>query len=66
LWKARGDEVDTRFHQHLLEVGEVREHILGDHEAIVAAVVSGNADAARNAMAKHLQFVADAMLQAWE
>lgn len=66
LWKARGDEVDTRFHQHLLEVGEVREHILGDHEAIVAAVVSGNADAARSAMAKHLQFVADAMLQAWE
>lgn len=66
LWKARGDEVDTRFHQHLLEVGEVRADILTDHEAIVAAVVSGNAEAARTAMARHLQFVSDAMLQAWE
>lgn len=66
LWKARGDEVDTRFHQHLLEVGEVRADILADHEAIVAAVVSGNAEAARAAMARHLQFVSDAMLQAWE
>lgn len=66
LWKARGDEVDTRFHQHLLEVGEVRADILADHEAIVAAVVSGNAEAARTAMARHLQFVSDAMLQAWE
>ncbi len=66
LWKARGDEVDTRFHQHLLEVGEVRADILADHEAIVAAVVSGNAEAARTAMARHLKFVSDAMLQAWE
>jgi len=66
LWKARGDELDTRFHQHLVETGTVREHILADHEAIVAAVVSGNADAARNAMAQHLQFVANAMLDAWE
>ena len=66
LWKARGDEIDTRFHQHLVETGTVRQHILADHEAIVAAVVSGNADAARTAMARHLHFVADAMLEAWE
>jgi len=66
LWKARGDEIDTLFHRHLIEAGGVRDRILADHEAIVAAVVSGNADAARNAMAKHLQFVADAMLEAWE
>jgi DNA-binding FadR family transcriptional regulator len=66
LWRARSEEIDTRFHQHLVEVGEVRVHILGDHEAIVAAVVSGRADAAREAMARHLHFVADAMLDAWE
>lgn len=66
LWKARADEVDTRFHQHLLEAGPVRTHILTDHEAIVAAVVSGNAEAARAAMSRHLDFVANAMLEAWE
>lgn len=66
LWNARGDELDTRFHQHLLEVGEVRQRILGDHEAIVAAIVSGNEEGARMAMAAHLAFVSDAMLEAWE
>ena len=66
LWTSRRGEVDTRFHQHLADIGEVRSHILADHEAIIAAVVSGNADAARLAMARHLQFVADAMLEAWE
>jgi DNA-binding FadR family transcriptional regulator len=66
LWRSRGEEVDTRFHQHLIEGGKVREHILGDHEAIVAAIVSGNAEAARTAMSKHLDFVGAAMLDAWE
>lgn len=66
LWKARGDELDTRFHQHLIETGTVREHILIDHEAIVAAVVGGDSEGARSAMARHLDFVADAMLEAWE
>ncbi|MBJ3786119.1 FadR/GntR family transcriptional regulator [Devosia sediminis] len=66
LWNSRRGEVDTRFHQHLADIGEVRSHILGDHEAIIAAVVSGNAEAARKAMAQHLEFVADAMLEAWE
>ncbi len=66
LWKARGDELDTRFHQHLVETGTVRGHILVDHEAIVAAVVSGDSEGARSAMARHLDFVVDAMLEAWE
>lgn len=66
LWASRRGEVDTRFHQHLADIGEVRAHILADHEAIVAAVVSGKADAARQAMSQHLQFVADAMLETWE
>ncbi len=66
LWTARGDEIDTRFHQHLVEGGTVRDYILGDHEAIVAAIVSGNAEAARAAMSRHLDFVSAAMLEAWE
>lgn len=66
LWTSRSGKVDTRFHQHLADIGEVRAHIQADHEAIIAAVVSGNADAAREAMARHLQFVETAMLDAWE
>jgi len=66
LWKARGDELDTRFHQHLVETGAVRAHILADHKAIVAAVIDGDGNGARAAMARHLDFVADAMLEAWE
>ncbi|SMQ85320.1 DNA-binding transcriptional regulator, FadR family [Devosia lucknowensis] len=66
LWNSRRDKVDTRFHQHLADIGDVRAHILADHEAIVGAVVSGNAEGARTAMARHLQYVADAMLDAWE
>lgn len=66
LWNSRRGEVDTRFHQHLADIGQVRQHILVDHEAIVAAIVSGNADGARSAMTKHLSFVGTAMLDAWE
>ncbi|ODT64869.1 MAG: hypothetical protein ABS75_33865 [Pelagibacterium sp. SCN 63-23] len=66
FWASRRGEVDTRFHQHLADIGTVRAHILGDHEAIVAAIVSGNAEAARMAMTRHLDFVAAAMLDAWE
>ena len=66
LWNARSDEVDRRFHQHLADLRQVRDHILADHEAIVASVVSGNADGARKAMAQHLEFVANAMLETWE
>ncbi|ODT81298.1 MAG: hypothetical protein ABS76_12715 [Pelagibacterium sp. SCN 64-44] len=66
LWTSRRGEVDTRFHQHLADIGAVRDHILADHEAIVAAIVSGNEDGARTAMRKHLDFVSAAMLEAWE
>ena len=66
LWAARRNEVDTRFHQHLVEGGEMREQILGHHEAIVAAIVGGNDAAARAAMSAHLDYVAAAMLDAWE
>jgi len=66
LWKARHGEVDKRFHQHLADIRQIRDHILADHEAIVASVVSGNAEGARRAMVQHLEFVATAMLEAWE
>ncbi|WIY53188.1 FadR/GntR family transcriptional regulator [Devosia sp. YIM 151766] len=66
LWTSRRGEVDTRFHQHLADIDAVRQHILGDHEAIVAAIVGGNAEGARTAMSKHLDFVSAAMLEAWE
>lgn len=66
LWTERRGAVDTRFHQHLADIGSVRAQILADHDAIVAAVVTGNESAARVAMARHLQFVSDAMLEAWE
>lgn len=66
LWTMRGEAVDTRFHQHLADIAEVREHILTDHERIVAAIVAANADAARSAMVAHLDFVSRAMLETWE
>lgn len=66
LWTSRLSEVDTRFHQHLADIGDVRAHILADHESIVAAIVSGNADRSRAAMSKHLDFVGTSMLDAWE
>lgn len=66
LWTSRLSEVDTRFHQHLADIGDMRAHILADHEAIVAAIVSGNAEGSHAAMSKHLDFVGTSMLDAWE
>ncbi len=66
LWTSRLSEVDTRFHQHLADIGDMRAHILADHESIVAAIVSGNAEGSRAAMSKHLDFVGASMLDAWE
>jgi GntR family transcriptional repressor for pyruvate dehydrogenase complex len=66
LWTMRAEAVDTLFHQHLATIGDVRQHILTDHERIVAGIVTGDAEAARTAMAAHLAFVTQAMLQAWE
>lgn len=66
LWNSRSEEVDTRFHQHLAAIPQVRQHILADHDRIVVAIVQGNGEAARQAMAAHLDFVAAAMLNSWE
>ncbi|MGV3491179.1 MAG: FadR/GntR family transcriptional regulator [Devosia sp.] len=66
LWTMREEAMDNRFHQHLADIGDVREHILADHEAIVAAIVAGDADASRGAMIAHLDYVSKAMVEAWE
>lgn len=66
LWTERSGAIDARFHQHLARIDAVRRHILSDHEAIVAAVVSGNATMARTAMTAHLDFVAHAMANSHE
>ncbi|SFV38259.1 GntR family transcriptional regulator, transcriptional repressor for pyruvate dehydrogenase complex [Devosia crocina] len=66
LWNSRSEDVDTRFHEHLADMAEVRERIFGDHSRIVGAIVSGNRETARSAMADHLDFVTAAMLQAWD
>lgn len=66
LWASRSEALDRRFHQHLAQIETVRLHILRDHEAIVATVSSGKADAARIAMADHLGFVERAMQDVWE
>lgn len=66
LWNSRSEEVDTKFHEHLAAISEVREHILEDHGKIAGAIVAGNPEAAREAMAAHLDFVTAAMLKAWD
>lgn len=66
LWNSRSEVVDHRFHEHLAAMGEVREHILEDHSKIVSAILSGDAEGARAAMAAHLDFVTEAMLKAWD
>jgi DNA-binding FadR family transcriptional regulator len=66
LWNFRTDQVDTRFHQHLADIKEVREHILADHEAIAARIIAGDPAGAEAAMARHLEFVSAAMTAVWE
>jgi DNA-binding FadR family transcriptional regulator len=66
LWNSRAEEVDTRFHEHLAAIAEVREHILEDHTRIVGAIVQADPEAARQAMEAHLDFVTAAMLNAWD
>ena len=66
LWNSRSEVVDRRFHEHLAAMSEVREHILDDHSRIVSAILSGDAEGARAAMAAHLDFVTAAMLKAWD
>ena len=66
LWNSRSEVVDARFHEHLAAMAGVREHIFSDHSKVVDAIVAGHADAARNAMAAHLDFVTAAMMKAWD
>ncbi|MBN9304685.1 MAG: hypothetical protein BGO82_11745 [Devosia sp. 67-54] len=66
LWMARSEGLDTRLHQHLASLDALRWKILADHTAIVAAVERHDPPAARAAMAQHLDYVRQAMLQAWD
>lgn len=66
LWSMRSEAVDSRFHQHLADIKEVREHILSDHERIVICIVDADAEGARAAMSEHLDFVSRTMLDSWE
>ncbi len=66
LWSSRGEDVDQHFHAHLASIDQLREHILVDHEQIVAAIVRRDPDAARTAMSNHLKYVETAMLSVWE
>ncbi|MBF0680046.1 MAG: FadR family transcriptional regulator [Devosia sp.] len=66
LWNSRSEEVDKRFHDHLATISEVRQQIMEDHRAIVAAIVQRDGEAARAAMAAHLDYVSAAMLNTWE
>lgn len=66
LWASRGEQLDTRFHQHLASIDALRTHILEDHEHLVAAIGAGDARAARQAMEDHLAYVAAAMFSIWE
>lgn len=54
LWTSRGEDVDQHFHAHLASIEELRDHILIDHERIVAAIADRDPDAARAAMSNHL------------
>lgn len=66
LWSMRAEAVDSRFHQHLADIEEVREHILTDHERIVDCIVKADSKGARAAMNEHLDFVSKTMLDSWE
>jgi GntR family transcriptional repressor for pyruvate dehydrogenase complex len=66
LWNSRFEVVDTKFHEHLASMSAVRTHIMDDHARIVGGIVQGNAEAAREAMAEHLDFVTASMLGAWD
>lgn len=66
LWSMRAEAVDSRFHQHLADIKDVREHILSDHERIVTCIVDADAKGARTAMLAHLDYVSRTMIESWE
>ena len=62
LWQLRNEsEISTRFHQRVREEGS--RPIVADHQLILRALVAGDSDAARDAMASHLQRVIDSLLE---
>jgi GntR family transcriptional repressor for pyruvate dehydrogenase complex len=66
LWNSRNQEIDRRFHQHLADFQHVRAHIMADHERIATSVIKHDEHNARTAMAEHLAFVENAMLEIWD
>ncbi len=65
LWDQRRGELWTRIEDHF-HTPELREKTLTDHEAIVAALEAHDADAAREAMHRHLRRVAREFQRRWE
>lgn len=61
LWQLRNDSViSTRFHQRVREEGS--RPIIEDHQRILAALQARDSNAARAAMAEHLQRVVDTLM----
>jgi len=62
LWQLRNEsEISTRFHQRVREEGS--RPIVADHERILQALRDGDSNAARDAMANHLQRVIDSLME---
>jgi DNA-binding FadR family transcriptional regulator len=65
LWDQRRGELWTRIEDHF-HTPALREKTLTDHEAIVAALEAHDADAARDAMHRHLRRVAREFQRRWD
>jgi DNA-binding FadR family transcriptional regulator len=65
LWDQRRGELWTRIEDHF-HTPALREKTLLDHEAIVAALEAHDADAAREAMHRHLRRVAREFQRRWD
>ncbi len=65
LWDQRRGELWTRIEDHF-HTPALREKTLTDHEAIVAALEAHDADAAREAMHRHLRRVAREFQRRWD
>jgi DNA-binding FadR family transcriptional regulator len=65
LWALRGGEIWTRIEAYF-HTPALRAKTLTDHEAIVAALEAHDAEAAREAMHRHLRRVAKEFQRRWE
>ncbi len=65
LWDQRRGELWTRIEDHF-HTPALREQTLTDHEAIVTALEAHDADAARDAMHRHLRRVAREFQRRWD